>query len=681
MLKVGVDVGGTFTDTYATDGENVYVGKSLTTPDNLSDGVINAIEKSGIEIKDIDVLVHGSTIATNALITKNYYGWWPNTLFLTTEGFKDALEIRRGRNQLYGEIDMYGTTPAPLIKRKNRFTLREKIDSEGNIIERIDDTEVNDLIAHFKALKPDSIAIVFINSFLNEENELYAKKSFRKAFPEIPIFTSTEVAPKFRELGRMITVTVRALLSPIITDYMNKIEHAFKEKDFNGELLMIKGDGGTCNMDFIKSCPEMLIGSGPAAGVVAGEIIGGIVGHKNILTQDTGGTSYDVCVIEDNSHLRTMEYEIDLDMPLIVPMTDVRSIGTGGGSIIWIDEGGGLRVGPQSAGAKPGPICYGMNGSEPTITDANLLLGRIDDTLGGKMELDVQSVKDAFESKLAKRLGRDIYEVAEGAIDIACVNMARANSLITTSRGRDPRDYLPVLFGGAGGMHACKISNELGVNKALIVPNCGVASAMGATMMPFSTYSEKTLYTELDNPDLDRLNSELKRLKENVIEDLVNQGVEKNKIQTHNEFHMRYIGQNYEILVKDLNGTPYDTKILEELKTKFNQAHLQERGINEPKFPVAIVDIRVMGASVNEKIKPLTFSRAETSVDKAVKKQRPVYFNGNFIDTPIYDLDKLTFGHEVHGPAVIEMPNSCLVVTDDWKAVFDEYKNIVIERR
>ncbi len=680
MLKVGVDVGGTFTDTYATDGENVWVGKSLTTPDNLSEGVITAIEKSGVQIKDIDLLIHGSTIATNALITKNYYGWWPNTLFITSEGFSDAIEIRRGRNQLYGEINMYGQTPEPLIQRNNRFSLREKVDSAGNVIEEVNKNEIENLVEEFKKRKPDSIAIVFINSYLNPENELATKKELQKAFPDIPIVTSVEVAPKFRELGRMITVSVRALLSPIITDYMNKIENSFKDKAFKGDLLVIKGDGGTCNIEYIKKCPEMLIGSGPAAGVVAGELVGGELGFKNILTQDTGGTSYDVCVIEDSSHLRTMEYEVGLDMPLIVPMTDVRSIGTGGGSIIWLDEGGGLRVGPQSAGAKPGPICYGMGGTQPTVTDANLLLGRIDRTLGGKMQLDYDKVNEIFKEKLAKPLNHDVFEVAEGAINIACVDMARANSLITTSRGRDPRSYLPVLFGGAGGMHACKISDEIGVKKALIVPNSGVASAMGATMMPFSTYSEKTLYSELDQTDLELLNSELAALKQQVIKDLVVQGVRESNIETHNEFHMRYVGQNYEIMIKDSNEC-YDQSELQELKHKFNEAHLKERGINEIKFPVAIVDIRVMGASKQEEVSLMKYPRADFPVEIALKDRRAVYFNGEFIDTPVYDFEQMTYTHEVFGPAIIEMSNSCLVVNEKWSARLDEHKNTILERR
>ncbi|SDP82305.1 hydantoinase/oxoprolinase family protein [Desulforhopalus singaporensis] len=678
MLKVGVDVGGTFTDTYATNGDQVFVGKSLTTPDNLANGVINAIEKSGVEIKDIDVLVHGSTIATNALITKNYYGWWPKTLFITTEGFRDALEIRRGRNQLYGEIDMYGQTPEVLIERKNRYTIREKVDADGTLVEAVSYDEVEKLIEIVKVEKPDSIAIVFINSYLNADNEIFVKKVLNEAFPGLPVIASVDVAPKFRELGRMVTVSVRALLSPIITDYMDKFENSFAAKDFKGEVAIIKGDGGTCNIDYIKRCPEMLIGSGPAAGVVAGELIGAELGYSNILTQDTGGTSYDVCVIENGSHLRTMDYEIDLDMPLIVPMTDVRSIGTGGGSIIWLDEGGGLRVGPQSAGAKPGPICYGMGGISPTVTDANLLLGRVDSTLGGKMDLDINKVKEIFKKEISDPLGRDIYEVAEGAINIACVNMARANSLITTSRGRDPRSYLPVLFGGAGGMHACKISEELGVKKALIIPNSGVASAMGATMMPSSTYSEMTLYTELANPDIDRLNNELNRLKNNVVDDLVNLGVEKQNIITHNEFHMRYVGQNYEIMIKD-NNTKYDKFILNELKDKFNEAHLKERGINEPKFAVAIVDIRVMGASKQEKISLIEYPIAQTNEKDAIKNHRSVYFNGHFINTPIFDMNMLTNGHSIKGPAVIEMDNSCLVVSEKWTANFDQYKNIILE--
>jgi len=680
MFKVGVDVGGTFTDTYGRDDSKVYTGKSLTTPDDLSEGIVKSIRSAGIDLKKVDLLIHGSTIATNSLLQRNYYGWWPKVAYITTEGFRDTLEIRRGRNQLYGQINMYGTAPKPLIERQYRFTLGEKIDVDGNVIKEVDEGEVKDLVVRVKKIQPDSIAIVFVNSYVNPENEMKAKELIQKEFPTIPVYTSAEVSPKFRELGRMITVTVRALLAPIIVDYMDKIEKTLKEYQFSGELLIVKGDGGTCTVNFIKEHPEMLLESGPAAGVYAGEVIGRMIREENAITQDTGGTSYDVCVIEKNKHLQTTEYEIELDMPMVISMTDVRSIGTGGGSIIWIDEGGSLRVGPQSAGAKPGPVCYGLGGKEPTITDANLLLGRIDRTLGGKIELDTNLTKEVFKEKLANPLGQDIYKVAEGAIKIACVNMARANMLVTTSRGRDPRKLLPILFGGAGGMHACFVAEELGVNKAFIPCAAGVASAMGMTMMPLSVYAEKTFYMELANPKIKELNAHFNKLKEEVISELVRQGAKEEEIVMHRELEMRYIGQNYEVTVEEPIDFEFEEK-LEKLKEDFNNVHLKEHGINNPTFPVAIVNIRVRGTEkIGIENLPI-IPKATYGIEEALRDKRQVYFEGKFIETPIYDFDKLTYGHMVDGPGVIEMLNSCVVITPGWKALIDKYGDTILEKK
>jgi len=686
MIRMGVDVGGTFTDAFGTDGTRVFAGKSLTTPDNLAEGIINAIESAGVNIGEIGVLIHGSTIATNALITRDYYGWWPKTALVTTEGFRDLLEIRRGRNQLYGQVNMYGVAPKPLIERRYRFTIRERTNGRGRVIQEPDPVDCDRLIAQLKELNPDSIAICFINSFANPANELSVKRMLEQAFPSAFVFASCEVAPKFRELGRMVTVSVRALLAPIVKRYMDDVETTLKAKGFSGELLMIKGDGGTCTADFIKAHPEMLIGSGPAAGVYAGEAIGKLLGEPNCLTQDTGGTSYDVCMIENGRHVTTLEYNVDLDMPLIVPMTDVHSIGTGGGSIIWIDEGGSLRVGPQSAGAKPGPVCYGLGGDKPTVTDANLILNRIDPTLGGKMQLDVDAAKRVFETQISGPLGKDLYEAAEGALLIACANMARANALITTARGRDPRQFLPILFGGAGGMFACMVVEELGGNRAVVVPNAGVASAMGATIMPLSTYAERTFYMEVDSANsaaIDELNTAFDQLQEKVVNELREQGVPLEEIKLRRRLYMRYVGQNYELVVEDPSLEKYDAERLAWLRDAFNEVHQQQRGISEPKFKVAIVDIGVTGTSREGTLDFMAAVSAEGAAEatQAQKGVRPVYFNGSFIETPIFDFDKMGVGQEVHGPAVIEMKHSCTVVLPEWKARIDRYKNIFLERR
>lgn len=680
MLRVGVDVGGTFTDMFGSDGTSFYSGKALTTPDNLSEGIINAIEASGLSVADVDVLVHGSTIAINALIQRSYYGWWPRAVYVGSEGFRDTLQVRRGRNQPYGQIDMYGVAPEPLIDRKHRLTIRENTDADGVVVTSPSQESLEKLCDEIRELRPDSIGICLLNSYKNPSNELAVKAALQDAFPDALVCVSTEVAPKFRELGRAVTVATRALLAPILEKYMDEVEKAFAAKGFKGQLLIIKGDGGTCTVDFIKRHPEMLMQSGPAAGVYAGQVIGRLMNEPYCLTQDTGGTSYDVCVIEEGRHVTSLDYQVDFDMPLVIPMTDVQSIGTGGGSIVWLDEGGSLRVGPQSAGAKPGPVCYGRGGTKPTLTDANAILGKVDPTLGGKLQLDVEAAKEAFK-ELAATLGQDVYEVADGAVRIASANMARANALITTARGRDPRRFLPVVFGGAGGMLACRVTGELGASRAVVVPNAGVASAMGATLMPFSTSADQTHYVDLSvpEPDITGLNAAFDDLRRTVVGDLESQGVDLDDVTTRRELHMRYVGQNYEVLVHDTDEGPYTKEDVARLIDMFNEAHFTVRGINEPSFDVAIVDIRIVGSGSHGALDLPTYPRASNGIAEAERAMRPMYIDGAFADTPVYDFEKLTFGHAIPGPAMIEMRHASVVVEDGWNAKLDEHKNILLE--
>lgn len=684
MFRAGIDVGGTFTDVYARDIETgkEYKGKSLTTPDDLSRGIINAVKVAGIDLHDVDVIVHGTTVATNSLLQKSYYGFWPKVAFISSEGFRDTLEIRRGRNEY--TIDMYGTAPEPLIRRRNRFTLAEKIDADGKIIRGLDKEELKELIDRIKKMNPDSVAICFLNSYANPANEITAKEAIEQELPGLPVYISIDIAPKFRELGRMITVATRAILAPITGDYMDKLEQSLKENGFAGKLLMVKGDGSICTTDAIRASPEALLESGPAAGVYAGAVIMKSLGMNNSLTQDVGGTSFDTCIIEKGAYFRTLEYEIDLDMPLIIPMIDVRSIGTGGGSIVWVDEGGSMRVGPRSAGSKPGPVCYRLGGREPTITDANVIVGRVDITLGGKMELDVDAAKKAIKEKIADRIGKkDVYEVAEAAIKIACANMAMANMLVTTSRGRDPRAFSPIFFGGAGGMHACGVADELGQEKIVIPPASGVTSAMGMVIMPLGSWAEQTLYMELANPDIERVKAIFKELEEKTTNELIAQGATKEDISSFRELDMRYVGQNYEVTVREPSDFDFGNGGLEKLNEDFNASHLLEHGINNPAFPPAIVNVRVIATG---KI-PAGFeslpqvSKATYGVEKALKGRKPVYFEGKFYDTLIYDYDKLMSGHKLDGPAVIELKDSCTVVFPQWRALVGDYGNVVMEKK
>ncbi len=675
MLKLGADVGGTFTDLYAVDDttNKVYIGKRLTTPGS-TEGLINAFNATGLKWKEVDVFVYGTTIATNSILTRSYYGWWPKAAFIATKGFRDTLEIRRARNMHV--IDMYARAAIPLIGRRSRFEISEKIDRNGEVIEKVDETAIKELAQRLKALQIESVGICFNNAYANPENERKAKVLLQKELPGVPISISTDIAPKFRELPRMVTTALRTLLIPIISDYMDKLEKNLEEFGFRGTLLIVKGDGGTATVEVIKECPELIMQSGPAAGAFAGLVCGETLGVKNALTQDMGGTSYDVCIIENGKYLTTSEYEVDFDMPLSIPMTDVRSIGTGGGSIIWIDEGGSLRVGPLSSGAKPGPVCYGNGGELPTITDANLILGRIDKTLGGKTELDLDNARKIFEKRIADPLGISVETAAEGALKVSCANMARANSVVTTSRGRDPRQFIPIVFGGAGSMHICSIAEELSIKEAAIPIMSGVASAMGAVMMPIRVSLERTMQMELNKADLGKINSTLAMMKNEVLSGLKRQGVDINNINLSIELDMRYVGQNYEVTVPVQGDSDFDKQQLKTIQNDFHQIHKKEYFTNNPEFGVAIVNVRVIGVGQNASVSLPTFPEATYAVKKAIKARRPVYFEGEFFDTPVYDVEKLMNGHELSGPAIIEMPESCVVVNPHWSATVDMYKNI-----
>lgn len=680
MLKVGADVGGTFTDVYGVDDKKnrVYIGKSLTTPGG-SEGLINALNAAEVRVEDIDVLVYGTTIATNSVITRSYYGWWPKVAFIASKGFRDTLEIRRGRNQYI--IDMYGVAPKALIERRFRFEVSEKVDSKGDIVEKVDEIAIMELARKLKAMKVDSVGITFNNAYANPANEKKAKELLQNELPGIPISISTDIAPKFRELPRMITTALRTLLIPIISDYMDKLEKDLRELGFRGTLLIVKGDGGTVTVEVSKECPELLMQSGPAAGAFAGLVCGQSLGVKNALTQDMGGTSYDICIIENGEYLRTTEYEVDFDMPLSIPMTDVRSIGTGGGSIIWVDEGGSLRVGPQSSGAKPGPICYGLGGKLPTVTDANLILGRIDKTLGGKMELDLNQAIKIFKKEIADPLSLSVEEAAEGAIKVSCANMARANSVVTTSRGRDPRKFIPIVFGGAGSMHICYIAEELGIKKAAIPVMSGVASAMGALMMPIRVTTEKTMPMELNLADVSKINNIVDKMKDEIFDGLERQGVDRKNSTLSVELDMRYVGQNYEVTVPVRDNHDFGEKKLNIIREDFHEIHQKEFFTCNTEFKVAIVNIRVIGVGVHSSVNLPTYPEAAYEVERAINGKRLVYFQGELLDTPIYDINRLMNGHKLEGPAIIEMPESCVVVIPNWAVSLDEYKNIVLESK
>jgi N-methylhydantoinase A len=461
--------------------------------------------------------------------------------------------------------------------------------------------------------------------------------------------------------------------------YISGIESALRDKGFRGKFLLVKSDGGLATAEMMKRCPEAMLLSGPAAGVFSGLNIGKLAGERNILCQDMGGTSYDVCIIEDGQILQTTEYQLDVDMPIITPLLDVRSIGTGGGSIAWIDTGGSFRVGPQSAGSKPGPACYGFGGENPTVTDANLVLGRIDETLGGKLELDKNAAYAAVKTKIADPLGIDPIEAAEGMIRISCNNMARAISLVTTDRGRDPRNFVPTVFGGAGPMHICFVAELLDIAKAIVPAASGVCSAEGAVMMPLKIQSERTFLKDTAGLKPEELDHVLEEIRGKVSESLVEQGAVEKSIVYRNIAEMRYIGQTYEVPV-EIPSCQLNKEKIAKLIERFHNAHEKEYFVSNREFSTAVVNVRVEGTATVGKLEYPVYPNAEYEVEKAVRANKKVIFDGEHRDTVIFDYEKLMPTHKIKGPLIIEMEHACCVVAPNWDVTVDQYKNLILNK-
>lgn len=680
LFRVGIDVGGTFTDIYGVDSEGKTYGcKVSTTPEDLTTGVMNAIKAAEIDLLKVNHVIHGTTITNNTLIQRSYYGWYPKVAMITTEGFRDNIEIGRWKHQyLY---DPYQTKPGqvnPLIKRRYRFTIPERIGSKGEVLREFDEDKARELARRIREIGAHSVAVFFIHAYKNPAHELRMRDILREYLPNTYVALSSETRPKIREHGRVCTTAIRAVLLPIMERYLSKLERRLEEKGFKGRLFIIRSDGGMMTAEEARRSPEETLWSGPAVGVVGGRTVGLQAGHKNIITEDMGGTTWLVSIAEGGNILQTTEFEIEFDIPVTLPMIDVRGIGAGGGSIAWIDAGGSLRVGPQSAGASPGPACYGRGGTEPTVTDANLLLGRIDPTLGGKVKLDTGLARKAV-GKLMKSLNLDIYQASAGIIAIVCENMAFATKMVTFDRGRDPRDFVPVVFGGAGPMHACSVAESLGIPRVVIAANAGLTSALGAIVLPIRHDIECTYYAELDSLNLDELNRRYEELEEKIMKKLEEAGISEKEINITRVAEMRYVGQQYEVAIVVPNGD-IGRKELDQITESFHRAHEKEFCSFSKEFSLAFVNLRVVGEGRPWKVDLRRFPKARDGSDTAIREKRSVYFENEFIETNIYDWNRLTYDHNLDGPAVVEMPNSCAVIPPGWAGVLDEFKNLELHR-
>ncbi len=671
MWRVGVDVGGTFTDLFAweEDTGEQKTAKVLTSRPDRSVGVLEAIREARIPIADISYLMHGTTTGTNALIERSY----PDAGFVTTEGFRDTIEIgRQHREHLY---DPYQTKPRPIIRRRFRFTIAERMNARGEIDRPLDEDQARQVARTIAAKGLKSIGIGFINSYANRAHEERMREILREVCPDVHILLSAETQPVFREHGRFVTTAVRAALMPVMAEYFDHLEDRLRAHDFTGTTLILKSSGGVMTLDLARQHPEEQLESGPAGGVAYAGYLARQSGFDRILHSDVGGTSFDVSIVEDGKGLVTRTHELEWEVPIIVPMLDIHSVGAGGGSIGWVDAGGSLRVGPKSAGSLPGPACYGRGGTEPTITDANLLLGRLEPTLGGKMQLDLAAAEAAM-GRLAAKIGLSLLETAEGMVAIGSEYMAQAVKRVLISRGRDPRDFIYASFGGAGALHAAFVARSMNIPKVIVPPNAGVASACGATVMDLRQDIETFYYTPVEGADIARINEIYGELEARGRALLADQGVtDEDRIELIRSAQMRYVGQSYEVDTP-IPGGPIDAAALPTIIADFHRVHEREFGVSSDDFAPAFVALSV--AAIGKMRQPPAFYLPEDDGTPPAIGSRQVYLDGQWETCSVYDGERLPRGYALNGPAIVDYDHACAILPHRTSAVVSDIGALII---
>ena len=669
-MKVGIDVGGTFTDLFgfAADGRMV-TSKVPSTPPDFTEGVLAALEAAGIAPVDIETLVHGSTIATNAVIERRL----PATAFLTTKGFRDLVQIGRyHRPRLY---DPYGRKPPPLIPRRAIFEVPERIGSRGEVVHDLDEASLCRLAVALRHAGFKAVGIGFLNAYANPAHEHRARDLLADELPGIPIALSTDVSPKVGALGRFATTMLSAALRPVAGAYVDTLSTRLREKGFGGSLWFIISSGGVMAAGEVGRRPEHLFVSGPAGGVQGAIEIGRSLSARHLITMDMGGTSCDVTMIEGDRPFITSGYEIDFDLPLMVPTIDIRTIGAGGGSIAAVDPGGVLQVGPRSAGAIPGPACYGRGGHEATVTDADLVLGYLDPRrfLGGEMPLD-RGAADSALGRLGNQLGLDPVAAAVGVVRVVNEHMAAAIREVSIDRGRDPRDYVLMPFGGAGPVHALAVAEIISIARVVVPPEPEVLSAFGATALDVTRDAEATFYVELAHADMVAVETRYRALEALALESLAEHGLEPASCTLSRVAELRYVGQTYEVPV----DAPADVTVdgaLEALQTAFHAEHASRYGVSDPSSPVALVNLRATAVSTTDK-PPMRHGSA-TGTPVSSTRRQAYFLDTGWQDVPIYQRRELPSGWTLSGPAIVEQRGSTIVIPGSWVVSIDEAANLV----
>jgi N-methylhydantoinase A len=653
-IRLGVDVGGTFTDLVALSEGELITAKVPSTPRDQSDGVMNAIETSDVEPGAVLALAHGMTVATNALLERR----GARTALITTEGFRDVLEIaRQNRPALY---DLTHDRPPPLIPRELRFMVTERMGPKGEV-SPLDEDSLKKAIAAVEDAEVEAVAVSLLFAFMHPEHERRVGDALREALPDLHVSLSSEVLPEFREYERFSTTAADAYLAPRLAAYFSNLAEKAEEAGVPGPLIM-QSSGGVVPVEDAISDAAGCVLSGPAGGVVGAAYVGERGGYHDLLTFDMGGTSTDVAPIIEGEAQTTTETVV-AGVPIKLPMVDVHTVSAGGGSIAWADPGGALRVGPHSAGAEPGPAAYDQGGEEPTVTDANLFLGYLADgaELGGEVVLRRDLSEKALAS-LGDKLGLDAEETALGILRVANAEMVRALRVISVERGLDPRDFALLAFGGAGGMHACSLAEELGIETVLVPRAGGVLSALGLAISDLRRDYVSPFLGGLDGVEEEEFEQRFTGMEQTAAGDL--EGPEHTR-----RADLRYGGQSFEITV--------DADSFGKLEDRFHAAHEQRYGYRMDDEKVELVNVRLISTVPVEKPE---LSEPEPE-DDAKAGQREANFDGEWLEVSVLDREAMGVGSEVAGPEIVEFKESTCVVRPGWRGTVDGVGTLVLERQ
>ena len=681
-MRIGIDVGGTFTDVVLVDdatGKIVYT-KTLTTPKDLTEGVLTGIQKvldlAGAKMENLDHIVHGTTVGTNALIERK----GAKTGLITTEGFIDVLEIGRFQRPKEGLYDIFVDNPDPLVPRYLRKGVEERINSKGEVVRELNEDSVREVVEFFKEEGVESIAVSLLFSFANPKHEIRVREIINELYPEAYVSLSSEICPEFREYERTSTTVLNAYLQPILERYIDRLSRKLKDEYNLEDLRIMLAHGGIMPAETAKKHAVTIVNSGPAGGVLAGTFIGRLVGSDNVITVDMGGTSFDICLIERGQPVVTTEGNFE-GYPVKVPIIDVNAIGAGGGSIARVDSSGMLNVGPESAGADPGPACYGRGGEEPTVTDANVVLSRISPKsfLGGEMALDADKARKAIE-KVSTRLDMSIEEAAAGIIRVADAKMEKGISVSSTEKGYDLREFTLIAFGGAGPLHAVQIAHDLMIPKVVVPPLPSDFSAFGLLVADIKHDYVRSYIVNEDNVDLNLLQRYFEELEERAVAQLKKEGVADEDIEVQWSMDMRYVGQSYEINIPIERGMRFTKESFAGVIEKFHERHQQKYEYSSREEKTEIVNLRVTSIGKTPDIRLKKLEKGDRDPGMALKEEREVWFKDGFFMVPVYDRDKLLSGNVLTGPCVVEEKFSTTIIHPGWKCMVDDFGNLVIVR-